>query len=156
MVAATDPMQSCAVFGLARCLAADFDHERVRSALDRVPDASPFHVGAQRLRIGLITDPCRSPSFADLVGCARVVPTLRCDEDERLLLEVQILGAAHRLLSQDSAAPPAEFFDCSVDDRGLRLGLERRYRALARHATTAQERIALVDMANATRPRSWR
>ena len=40
-------------------------------------------------------------------------------------------------------------------ERDLRVGLERSYRELARHAATRAERIALVDDANRVRPRTW-
>jgi len=43
---------------------------------------------------------------------------------------------------------------CALTDRELRLGLETRYRALARRATTKAHRIQLVDRANAIRPRT--
>ncbi|HEX4253429.1 MAG TPA: tetratricopeptide repeat protein [Pseudonocardia sp.] len=39
--------------------------------------------------------------------------------------------------------------------RELRLGLERALRAAARLSTSQSERVALVDRANAVRPRTW-
>ncbi|MCK7626816.1 serine/threonine-protein kinase PknG [Streptomyces sp. RS10V-4] len=42
-----------------------------------------------------------------------------------------------------------------LDERGLRSGLERSYRLLARLAQRGEERIELVERANRFRPRTW-
>ncbi|MGP3949419.1 tetratricopeptide repeat protein [Streptomyces sp. 7N604] len=42
-----------------------------------------------------------------------------------------------------------------LDERGLRFGLERSYRVLARLAQRGEERIELVERANRFRPRTW-
>ena len=44
---------------------------------------------------------------------------------------------------------------CEPNERSLRLGLERGYRALARLTSDRSRRIVLVDMANAVRPKTW-
>lgn len=44
---------------------------------------------------------------------------------------------------------------CALDERGLRFGLERAYRTLARLARSGEERIELVERANRLRPRTW-
>ncbi|MGD3107208.1 tetratricopeptide repeat protein [Streptomyces sp. YGL11-2] len=43
----------------------------------------------------------------------------------------------------------------ALDERGLRFGLERSYRLLARLAQRGEERIELVERANRFRPRTW-
>lgn len=43
---------------------------------------------------------------------------------------------------------------CEPNARDLRFGLERSYLALARLTPDEDRRIELVDMANATRPRT--
>jgi serine/threonine-protein kinase PknG len=44
---------------------------------------------------------------------------------------------------------------CEPNERSLRFGLERGYRALARLTSDRSRRIELVDMANAIRPKTW-
>ncbi len=44
---------------------------------------------------------------------------------------------------------------CEPNERSLRFGLERGYRALARLTSDRGRRIELVDMANAIRPKTW-
>jgi serine/threonine-protein kinase PknG len=63
-----------------------------------------------------------------------------------------------------SAAPPAQrrgagpgagdrILGCEPNERALRFGLERGYRALAN--LIPERRVELVDMANTVRPRTW-
>jgi serine/threonine-protein kinase PknG len=52
------------------------------------------------------------------------------------------------------APPTATFLGGPIRERDLRLGLERAYRVLASHETDRQVRYALVDQANAVRPRT--
>ncbi|MDJ1136605.1 serine/threonine-protein kinase [Streptomyces iconiensis] len=46
-------------------------------------------------------------------------------------------------------------FDSPLTEEGLRFGLERSYRLLARLAQSGTERIELVERANRFRPRTW-
>jgi serine/threonine-protein kinase PknG len=48
-----------------------------------------------------------------------------------------------------------ELLGSELDERGLRFGLERSYRTLARLARDGEERIDLVERANRYRPRTW-
>ncbi|WP_424861053.1 tetratricopeptide repeat protein [Streptomyces sp. MMS24-I29] len=48
-----------------------------------------------------------------------------------------------------------KLLDSEWDERGLRFGLERSYRMLARLAEPGDERIELVERANRFRPRTW-
>jgi serine/threonine-protein kinase PknG len=54
-------------------------------------------------------------------------------------------GAAH------AAGQP--ILGCEPNERALRFGLERGYRALAN--LVPERRVELVDMANSVRPRTW-
>jgi hypothetical protein len=63
--------------------------------------------------------------------------------------------------SAGSAAPrrPAgqaadeRILGCEPNERALRFGLERGYRALA--TLVPERRVELVDLANSVRPRTW-
>lgn len=54
-----------------------------------------------------------------------------------------------------SAAAGRTLLGSGLDERGLRFGLERAYRTLARLAPGGKERIELVERANRYRPRTW-
>jgi serine/threonine-protein kinase PknG len=51
--------------------------------------------------------------------------------------------------------PSAALLGNTLDERGLRFGLERSYRTLARLSQSGAERIELVERANRFRPRTW-
>jgi serine/threonine-protein kinase PknG len=63
--------------------------------------------------------------------------------------------------AQGSSRSPARIsgdgliLGCEPNERSLRFGLERGYRALARLTSDRGRRIELVDMANAVRPKTW-
>jgi serine/threonine-protein kinase PknG len=44
---------------------------------------------------------------------------------------------------------------CEANERALRFGLERGYRALASLTPDPARKIELVDMANGVRPKTW-
>jgi len=91
------------------------------------------------------------------------------DEARRQQLTVEILRAALDWASsgqapgrpvpvrQASGAASGDdlILGCEPNERALRLGLERGYRALARLTPDRGRRIELVDMANAIRPMTW-
>ena len=58
-------------------------------------------------------------------------------------------------LSMDVFAALCDILGCEPNERSLRFGLERGYRALARLTSDRSRRIELVDMANAVRPKTW-
>jgi serine/threonine-protein kinase PknG len=43
---------------------------------------------------------------------------------------------------------------CAYTETSIRFGLEEAYRTLARFTSSASKRIALIDRANAARPRT--
>jgi serine/threonine-protein kinase PknG len=94
----------------------------------------------------------------DLRQADRRLGRLALDEVRRQQLTVEILRAA---LSWASSGPRPNstgdglILGCEPNERSLRFGLERGYRALARLTSDRSRRIELVDMANAIRPRTW-
>jgi serine/threonine-protein kinase PknG len=89
------------------------------------------------------------------------------NDPRRHQLAVEILRAALDWVSAPQpAAPPApapapgqprsvadRILGCEPNERSLRFGLERGYRALA--TLLPERRTELVDMANSVRPRTW-
>ena len=74
---------------------------------------------------------------------------------------MEILRAALDWVSAVPAAPAPErgaggrerILGCEPNERALRFGLERGYRALAN--LVPERRVELVDLANSVRPRTW-
>src|SRR6201999_26231 len=101
-------------------------------------------------------------SAADLHQADMLLGRLPLDDNDprRHQLAVEILRAALDWVSTvpapRSAAAPApggRILGCEPDERALRFGLERGYRALA--SLLPERRVELVDLANSVRPRTW-
>jgi serine/threonine-protein kinase PknG len=154
--------RSCisAAFGLARtCLAAG-DRPCAIAALAAVPETSSHHAAAQIAAIRILVSP--GVTSSDLRQADGRLGRLTLDEARRQQLTVEILRAALGWASSGQAPPSARrasgdglILGCEPNERALRFGLERGYRALARLTSDRDRRIELVDMANAIRPKTW-
>jgi serine/threonine-protein kinase PknG len=149
-----------AAFGLARVLVARGEREAAVGVLHSVPDTSIHHVAAQvaavRAQLGAARE-CAgrggAEALAEVMAAGARLSGLELDVARRVGLTVELLGVALESLPR-GGVPAGKLLDCEVSETGLRLGLERCYRQLARLAETPEERIALVDRANAVRPRT--
>ncbi|WP_244792216.1 MULTISPECIES: serine/threonine-protein kinase [Streptomyces] len=169
LVWSTDPSHVSAAFGLARVqLAAGDRHGAVRT-LESVPESSIHYTAARvaavraRLR-GRTATAADAPFLDDLTAAAGQVEALESyglDPARRELLAAEVLGRGLDwvLSGGQGSAPPAAggrtLLGSGLDERGLRFGLERSYRTLARLARSGEERIDLVERANRYRPRTW-
>lgn len=147
----TDHTYVSAAFGLARTGRID--------VLDEVPASSVYRVAAQ---VALAASVVRRADLSvlrpdELVGAAdRVANQADLDPRRRDLLTAEVLGGALAWL--DDNPPPqgsVRLADAPFTEPGLRKRLESIYRRLAVAAETRQERHALIDQANAVRPRTW-
>jgi serine/threonine-protein kinase PknG len=153
----TDRSYVSAAFGLARVRLAAGNRAGAVDVLASVPDSSSHYLAAQvaAVRAQVSASDSDMLSATDLLNAGRRLEGLRLDAAMRHALTAEVLHAALPLAQADPAAVNGRLLDCDVTDRGLRLGLERAYRALARLSATREERFALVDLANVIRPRTW-
>ncbi|MFJ3879609.1 tetratricopeptide repeat protein [Streptomyces sp. NPDC090077] len=159
----TDPGFVSAAFGLARVQLAAGDRDAAVRTLESVPEAS-IHYTAARVAAVRARLRDRSPHeelLADLSAASDQVEALRrfgLDPERQERLATEVLGAAlDWVLSGSRGADPGRtsLLGSQLDERGLRFGLERSYRVLARLAQRGEERIELVERANRFRPRTW-
>jgi len=150
-----------AAFGQSRLLLAGGDRAAAIAVLDEVPDSSSRHTPAQVAAIRARLDAAAGPrTEADLVDAAARLERLGLDPGAHARLSVEICTAALEWLDQTAAVPaPAvtggtRLLGRPLTEREMRLGLESGYRALASLERTALARYALVDRANAVRPRT--
>ncbi|MEE4420360.1 serine/threonine-protein kinase [Streptomyces bugieae] len=170
LVWATDRSYVSAAFGLARVRLAAGDRAGAVEALESVP-ASSIHYTAARIaavRARLRQRPPEDPLLPDLRAAAQQVEALSdfgLDAGRREQLATEVLGAALDWVlsgshgarpdgTADGGGPPV-LLGSPLDERGLRFGLERSYRLLARLAERGERRIELVERANRFRPRTW-
>jgi serine/threonine-protein kinase PknG len=159
VVSRTDPAFTAATFGLARCLLARGDRAGALAAFGRVTPSSSAYLDAQAARVRTLVDrgSPEQPELADLQAAAEALADLPLDPERRARLDAEVLTVALDLVEsgQMKADPEVFVLERPLDERELRLGLEQRYRELARRAPTKSEQIDLVDRANAIRPRTW-
>ncbi|MFH8694635.1 tetratricopeptide repeat protein [Streptomyces chartreusis] len=169
LVWSTDPSYVSAAFGLARVQLATGDRRGAVATLESVPESSIHYTAARvaavrarlRQRTAVASD---VPFLDDLTAAAGQVEALDAyglDPARREQLSTEVLGCALDwiLSGGRGSAPPAAggrtLLGSGLDERGLRFGLERSYRMLARLARGGEERIDLVERANRYRPRTW-
>ncbi|GGT50632.1 serine/threonine protein kinase [Streptomyces coeruleorubidus] len=169
LVWSTDPSYVSAAFGLSRVQLATGDRRSAVGTLESVPESSIHYtaarVAAVRARLRQRTATASDvPFLEDLTAAAAQVEALDAyglDPARREQLSAEVLGCALDwvLSGGQGSAPPAAggrtLLGSGLDERGLRFGLERSYRTLARLARGGEERIDLVERANRYRPRTW-
>lgn len=167
LVWSTDPSYVSAAFGLARVQLATGDRAGSVRTLESVSEASIHYtaarVAAVRARLRRRTATAGdTPFLDDLTASAGQVEALEgygLDAVRREQLSAEVLGCALDwiLSGGQGSVPPTrpELLGNELDERGLRFGLERSYRTLARLARGGEERIDLVERANRYRPRTW-
>ncbi|GGY84749.1 hypothetical protein GCM10010343_07190 [Streptomyces avidinii] len=159
----TDPGFVSAAFGLARVQLAAGDRDAAVRTLESVPEASIHYTAARvaAVRARLRDRSPQEPLLADLSAAADQVEALRrfgLDPERQERLATEVLGSAlDWVLSGGRGSDPGRtsLLGSQLDERGLRFGLERSYRVLARLARRGEERIELVERANRFRPRTW-
>ncbi|MFJ8018033.1 tetratricopeptide repeat protein [Streptomyces sp. NPDC096339] len=163
LVWSTDPGFVSAAFGLARVQLAAGDRDGAVLTLESVPEASIHYTAARvaAVRARLRDRSPQEPLMADLTAAAEQVEALRrfgLDPERHERLATEVLGSAlDWVLSGSRGSDPGRtsLLGSQLDERGLRFGLERSYRVLARLAQRGEERIELVERANRFRPRTW-
>ncbi|MGW2343721.1 tetratricopeptide repeat protein [Streptomyces sp. NPDC001661] len=171
LVWSTDPSYVSAAFGLARVQLASGDRAGAVHTLESVPESSIHYTAARvaavrsRLRGRTAQGLNGDPLLHDLTAAAGQVEALDAfglDAVRREQLSTEVLGTALDwvLSGRQGSGPPqgpvrTVVLGSDLDERGLRLGLERSYRTLARLAQRGEERIELVERANRYRPRTW-
>lgn len=156
-VSRPDPNVADAAFGMARVRLRAGDRTGAIVALDAIPVTSSCHVTAQlcAIQASLLSRTGSDVGEAELRSAAARVESLQLDPAREHEVRATLLAAAVELLSTPGKADGAAFLGCGWQDRELRLALEGCLRTSARLTPDTDERIRLVDRANAVRPRTW-
>jgi serine/threonine-protein kinase PknG len=150
-------------FGTARAYLASGDRVSAIAAVAAVPETSSHHAAAQIAAVRLLVAGGAGLSVADLHQADQRLVRLSLEDNDprRHQLAVEILRAALDWVSDATAIPQRASAQSAAErilgyepnERALRFGLERGYRALA--TLMPERRVELVDMANSVRPRTW-
>nr|WP_246124173.1 serine/threonine-protein kinase [Nocardia bhagyanarayanae] len=154
----TDRSFAAAVFGLARTRRRAGDRDGAVAALDQVDRSSSLYTDARVAAVDALLAE-RGPAElteAVLRDAGGRVDALALDSKRRhAQVRMRVLDAALAWLDGGRAATNhAPLLGVSFDQEGVRTGLERCFRDLARETEDMWARFALVDRANAIRPRT--
>ncbi|KQU04325.1 serine/threonine protein kinase [Rhodococcus sp. Leaf7] len=152
----TDRSIVSAAFGLARRLTERGALLDAIMTLDLVPPTSRhFSMARMTSVLTLLSGPATETDEGALYEAARRVEALPAREPRALQLRTVVLGTALEWMeaghTPESSAP---ILGLPFTRDGLRTGAEAALRSLARTARTRSHRFALVDLANAVRPKS--
>jgi serine/threonine-protein kinase PknG len=154
-----------AAFGLAR-MRSRADRTAARTVLDEVPDTSSHYIAAQvaALRVALAG---AAAAPADLAEASGRLERLALDAARHAQLSVEMYLTALEFLNVEvdgprttpariprAPVPDARLLGAALTEHEMRLGLEKAYRTLASLESDTRARYALVDRANAVRPRT--
>ncbi|SNY77089.1 serine/threonine-protein kinase PknG [Nocardia amikacinitolerans] len=154
----TDRAFAAAVFGLARVRRRAGDRDGAVAALDQVDRSSSLYTDARVAAVDALLAE-RGPAElteAVLRDAGGRVDALALDSKRRgAQVRMRVLDAALAWLDGGRAATNhAPLLGVPFDQEGVRTGLERCFRDLARESDDMWTRFELVDRANAIRPRT--
>ena len=138
-----------AAFGLARIRAGRGDIAGAVTALDLVPATSRAFTQARRRRAGLLAE--SGGGLASLAAALESIDNLTIDPVDRSRFRVDVLHSALELVESHGADTTVRIGGRPAAEPALRDGLEAAYRDLAGYAASREERVHLVDQANAVR-----
>lgn len=153
----TDQSKVSAAFGLARQRARAGDRAGAVAVLDQIPAESAHFAAARTTAIDVLLEG-RTPQDTDeetLLDAGDRAGALTLESaGKRAAIRLQVLDAALDWLRAGRQNTATRLLGAPFDETGVRRGMERGYRELARESTGMWERIALVEQANAVRPRT--
>jgi len=171
LISRTDPGFVTASFGLGRCLARAGRRTEAVAALRRVPQMSSMYVRAQLTAARCLIRPAPTPgsllvesgqapaplSIDELCEASALIEPLPLEGAERARVRADVLSSTLKALTMGGvrAARGRQVLGCALAETDIRRGLEQALRQLARFESNHDEQIALVDRANAVRPRTW-
>ena len=158
VVSRTDPSYTTAAAGLARCRLGTGDRSGAVEAYNRVPGTSSAYRSSQvgAVRALVRAHPSAAPDVDALATAAALIERLEVEAAQLAALRAELLEQALRNVAGKATLPAAVLGpdrNGNVRERDIRFALEGAYREMAR-AAHGDEKIRLVDLANASRPRT--
>jgi serine/threonine-protein kinase PknG len=170
VVSRTDPAYTTAAAGLARCRLAAGDRKGAVEAYNRVPGTSAAYRSSQVGAVRALVRPhaSKGADVTALAAAAALIDRLEVEAAQLAALRAELLEQALSTLLAGTTVPAtvlgagtagdakrgvAKPGAGTADERDVRFALEDSYREMAR-AVHGPEKIRLVDLANAARPRT--
>jgi serine/threonine-protein kinase PknG len=153
-VSKLDPNHTSACFGFARCLGARGDSAAAAAALAMVPSNHSLFTQSRITLAHVLMSEGRDLTREALDEAARTIESISADNGAVHHLAARLFSAAITVLTKSggSANPRELLLGKPYTERALRFAAEHEYRQAARFASTAEEKMTLVDLANTVRP----
>ncbi len=153
-VAKTDPNNTTAVFGLARCLQARDDFSGAAAALDMVPANHSLYTQSRIALARVLMHDEMSMDDTRLDRAAQTIASISTEGAALHQLAAKLLSCAVWMISlgKIKADRARTLLGNPVEQYDLRRGAESEYRKAARFAADIPEKRSLVDRANEIRP----
>jgi len=155
---ATDPSYVFGAFGLARVRVKLDDRPGAVEALGRISRSSSAYDAAQVAAVRAQGAPSTTggpPSPEMLARAGALLERLDLAADRHARLSLELFEAGVQALRAGALVGSTSVLGHRLRTDDLRHGMEGAYRSLARHASSRRERVALIDVANQVRPRTW-
>jgi serine/threonine-protein kinase PknG len=146
-----------AAFGLARQRTRAGDRPGAIATLDQITAASAHYTAAGTAALDIMLDGRTAGDLDEdtLLDAGKRTSALSLESaTKRASVRLKVLGAALGWLEAGNRPKASRLVGTEFDECGIRTGMEHCYRALAHETTDLWERIALVEKANAIRPRT--
>ncbi|MGV9675020.1 tetratricopeptide repeat protein [Nocardia sp. NPDC003482] len=152
----TDRAYVSAAFGLARLRRADGDRAGAVTVLDQVQPSSALYTEAGIAAVEALLDDGGPVDDGVLRECGERIERLGIESKRRAAqVRLRVLEAALAWLAAGRGpAKEGPLLGRAFDEAGVRAGMERCYRELARETEDMWARFELVDRANAVRART--
>jgi serine/threonine-protein kinase PknG len=150
----TDTGHVGAAFGLARSLLRQGDREAAVSAVGSVPATSAQHVDAQIAAVRIRShDDAGLPELLEASGRLDVL-ALGIEQQARLAADLLTVALVWLARTPDGRSDADVVAGARLTEQGVRTGLEKALRTLAKLTPDREQRMSLVDRANRVRPRT--
>jgi serine/threonine-protein kinase PknG len=153
-VARTDPNNTTAVFGLARCLQANKDFSGAAIALDMVPVNHSLYMQSRIALANVLMHDEASMDNALLDKAAQTIASISTESGILYRLSARLLSCAAVMIAAGKFPPDnsRKLLGSAINEHDLRVGAESAYRKAARYTQDPGEKITLIDSANEIRP----
>jgi serine/threonine-protein kinase PknG len=153
-VAKTDPNNTAAVFGAARCLQAKNDFAAAATALEMVPANHSLYTQSRiaLARVLMHDDSKLDDALVDRT--AQTIASITTEGEAVHQLAARLLSSAAGMITAGKlkADNNRTLLGNPMEQDDLRKGAESEYRKAAKYTADTSEKLSLVDQANSIRP----
>jgi serine/threonine-protein kinase PknG len=153
-VSKVDPNNTTACFGLSRCLKNKKDIAGASEALNRIPANHSLYTQSRIVLAKVLMQDENALTEQVLQQLSQTLSAVTAKGGIVHQLTAKVLNSAVNMIRSKKLQENKTYnlLGYNLEERTLRLGAEAEYRKAAHYAASLEEKVRLVDMANAVRP----